>query len=254
MRLLFTLIALIGLALPAQAAWGPACAPSVDGHWIKDGHIHAWFEDGKQIGAWNERTEQWWILEGDQWFKAQPPWAPQVNLLEEPGVIRPQVESLFEKYTVNGKPVSREVALSTVGKVPDDSALLRMTLIGTEQECSKALSDLPPDAKLVVQKYRPTSWAVSLGHRTDGHPTISIQAPDGKEESLMLAPVGQARMAIALTEAQRKWDARRTKDPNYSPSKTPDLSRPLASAVPPGALLTLGGAAAFGVLALMRKK
>lgn len=106
------------------------------------------------------------------------------------------------------------------GGVPDDAHKLRVTVIGLDEDRRKVLLDLessPVKDLVVVNAYPPTHWAVqNLGFKTDGRPTVYVQAPDGR----VLHRQDEYRGKDKLVEAIRKAD------PNYRPDRDPDLNAP----------------------------
>jgi hypothetical protein len=124
--------------------------------------------------------------------------------------------------------------------VRDDSDQLFLTIIGGESERRQVLADLGGapvlaewKGRLKVHDYEPAHWAVKdAGFKTDGRPTIYVQAPDGK----VLHRQDDYRGAAALAEALRKAD------PRYRADEDPDLNRKLAGVPLPvwiGAALVL---------------
>jgi hypothetical protein len=125
-----------------------------------------------------------------------------------------------EEYRVGGRVVSRAEALQALRAAPltDDSRRPRLTVIGSPDDRKKALGGLPADVKdhWLVKEFTPDHWAVKgAGFKTDGHPTVYLQAPDGKV-------LHRQDDADNLAEAVRKAD------PAYDPSKDPDLRKPKA--------------------------
>lgn len=137
------------------------------------------------------------------------------------------------RYSLTGKPCSRQDALDAVGTgtIPNDAALLRLTVIGSESDRAKVLADLAANgvaAKYVVNSYAPTDWHVaSYGFVTAGTPSIYVQTPDGK---VLHRQADYAGGYASLVEALRKAD------PTYPPDKDPDLRKPV---VPPAPVVPL---------------
>lgn len=129
-------------------------------------------------------------------------------------------------YKINGRQASREEVLDLIQNgIPDDRHKLRLTIIGSEEECRRVLDDLEKHPELaacknlvLVQSYRPTHWAVrDVGFVTTGHPTIYLQAPDGRVLHRQDDYQGGAeRLSLAIRKA----------DPSYRPDKDPDLTKP----------------------------
>ncbi len=133
-----------------------------------------------------------------------------------------------EQYRLNGVPATREQVRKTLAdqRVPDDAGRLRLTLIGDPAATARVQGDLagtPALAawkdRLLVQSYPPDHWAVArTGFKTDGKPTIYVQAPDGtvlhRQDDYRDGP-------DALSQALRRAD------PHYDPRKDPDLRQRL---------------------------
>jgi hypothetical protein len=125
-----------------------------------------------------------------------------------------------EEYRVGGRAVSRDEALQALRGAPlaDDSRKPRLTVIGSPEERRKVLAGLPDDVKerWLVKEYAPDHWAVSgAGFKADGHPTVYLQAPDGK-------------VLHRQDDADNLAAAVRRADPAYDPNKDPDLRKPKA--------------------------
>ena len=131
-----------------------------------------------------------------------------------------------ERYTINGREVAqadaeRAIVGAPEDKLPDDSAKLSLTIIGSEAERKQALQDLAAPAMasfrehVLVQDYAPDSPMLKCGFVTNGHPTIYLQQPDGK----VLARVGSYAGA-------QTWEAVRKADPGYQKDKDPDPTKP----------------------------
>jgi hypothetical protein len=130
-----------------------------------------------------------------------------------------------EEYRLGGRVVSREEALKALqaGQLTDDSKKPRLTVIGSAEERQKVLAGLPAEVRdrFLVKDYAPDHWAVKgAGFKTDGHPTVYVQAADGKV--LHRQDDGEG-----VVEAVRKAD------PNYDPRKDPDLRKAPQPAPPP---------------------
>lgn len=228
--------------------------------------------NGAQVGGYCSRDGEYRSFDAATrtWLaRAVPPIPPPTPARAEIGQNFGVDASKFPKlqpgesiYTVNGKRVNAQQAYRLVeagGTLTDDSAKLRLTVVGTKEECDKVEGDLktsplltPFKDKMLVQCYRPTDWAVAgVNLPTDGKPRIILQGPpdkDGKAPVLHSQPDydGPDGLAKALRKA----------DPSYDPKKDPDLRHPpllpglpdLAE-VPPIVWLV----AAVGVLAALKK-
>ena len=130
------------------------------------------------------------------------------------------------RYEVNGHEVGKaEVIAAIEGSVPDDAGRMKLTAIGPKDLTAKVLADVASSpaftdlkGKLSVKAYEPTNWAVArYGFKTDGKPTVYLQAPDGKVLHRQDDYEGGAdRLARAVRKA----------DPTYDQKKDPDLSKP----------------------------
>lgn len=129
-----------------------------------------------------------------------------------------------ERFRLNGVPASREDVRKALAdrRVPDDSTRLRLTVIGDRAATAPVTEDIAHAAalselkdRLLVQTYAPDHWAVArAGFKTDGRPTIYLQAPDGavlhRQDDYRDGPE-------ALAQAIRRAD------PHYDPRKDTDL-------------------------------
>lgn len=138
------------------------------------------------------------------------------------------VESLVTpgRTVINGVEVTQAEAREAVrsgARLPDRSGKLWLVVIGSEADRKAVLADLdkspalaPWKGRLLVQDYAPDEWAVQVGQKTGGKPTIYIQAQDRKVKHRQDEYVGGAE---ALAGALRKTD------PTYDPNKDPDLRK-----------------------------
>lgn len=122
--------------------------------------------------------------------------------------------------------------------LPDDADWMRLTVIGNPARC-KAVSDAlagspelaPWRGKLAVQAYAPSDWAVAeSGFKTDGSPTIYVQARSGRVLHRQDDWDGPAPLARALARAETvpvspAVPTLRGPVAGYDPSKDPDLRR-----------------------------
>jgi hypothetical protein len=129
-----------------------------------------------------------------------------------------------------------------------------LTIIGSDDERKAVTDDLnkhpllsPLASNLLVRDYRPDHWHVArAGFVTAGHPSIYLQATDGKVLHRTAVYEGPEKLAEAIRKA----------DPHYDPSKDPDLNKikpggssPVHHQLP---LFVLGGA--FLLYLCTRKK
>lgn len=146
-------------------------------------------------------------------------------------------------YRHNGVEVAKEVAYEAIGsRIPDDTGKLWLTAIG--EKGKEVLADIAKSKafdglrdKLILKSYSATHWVVDkMGYVTTGHPTIYLQAADGKVLHRQDDYDGGVE---ALAEAVRKAN------PDYKPKADPDLRKPSLPLhnIPVGPLLIFGAAA-----------
>jgi hypothetical protein len=137
-------------------------------------------------------------------------------------------------YALNGRRVDAGAALRAIQAsgdgLTDDTARLRLTVIGSAEECQRVTDDLARHAalagwrdRLLVQSYRPDAWAVQgVNLPAGGHPAIVLQtAPDAQGRGRVLhVQYDYADGAEGLAGALRKAD------PNYDPHHDPDRRKP----------------------------
>ena len=207
--------------------------------------------DGRQLGTWRHDLGRYFPFDGTAWGPAcDPPLPPPAR----PAAKSEASLAAEENYGIDREKWSREPRRAAGARVPpDDARKARLTVIGGEAERRAVLSDLEaePDLRglrerVAVQAYPPDHWAVArCGFKTDGRPTIYLQAPDGR---VLHRQDDYAGGAGRLAEAIRKAD------PSYDPRKDPDLTRPKApdSSFDPARWpawgWALGGAAALWLL------
>lgn len=201
-----------------------------------DPHQWAHLKNGKQIGVYNSKMEEYRTYDGKDWGQAQPPpWldkGPEVKFEQIPdknnhGLTLSKIgNGTSPRYMFGEKKSCRsEVMDALEGGLIDDSHRLWVCVIGDKSDRSKVFSDLATAKELVefrgnllVQAYSPEEWAVAdYGFKTDGKPTIYIQSPDGKVQSRSDVYRGPAQLAMALRKAHKEYD----------PKKDPDLTKPV---------------------------
>ena len=151
-----------------------------------------------------------------------------------------------EHLSYNGNPIDQ----GPLPAVPDDSAKLHLTIIGTEAERHAVLHDLDAAPELaefrdrfLIQDYSPDHWAVALcGFYTAGHPTIYLQMPTGKVLHRQDDYNGPRPLADALRRAAA----------DYQAGKDPDLRNPSFDwhGIPAAGWILLAG---FGISLLFKK-
>lgn len=194
--------------------------------------------DGREVGTLNEATGLFEAANGKRWRFALPAAGkvsadpPGVNLVGqippggiEPDKVCPDGEGGFSR---NGERCTKRSAFQsllgggTASGLPDDSGLLRLTVIGPDADRARVVADIESNAALadlrasvLVTNYAPDSWAVAgLGFKTDGKPTIYIQNPGGTVIHRQDDYDGPERLAGAIRKAKA-----------YDPSKDKDLRK-----------------------------
>lgn len=135
------------------------------------------------------------------------------------GVERDQLHA--GACSINGWPVSQDVARRAIaeGKLIDDRNKWRVTVIGSEEERKRVLTDwdsaqeLQPWRERALLQAYDTNWWDAAKFKARGKPTIICQAPDGQEVHRQDTYRGPALLAKALLAS-------------YDPNKTPDRSAP----------------------------
>jgi hypothetical protein len=218
----------------------------------------ALYQHGRQVGAYHLVEDYYRPLDPltRRWGeRCKPPVEPPRRNF---GLVQEQIRA-GDHYSLNGREVSREQVQQVLGdgdkKVPDDSKKLRLTVIGDKawqsvvDDVSRTEALAPWRDKVVAAWYPPDHWAVMRqGFRTDGRPTIYVQAPDG---TVLHRQDDYRGGAAELAEVLRKLD------PSYRPDKDrdrrkPDLLGGLLPRVPWSVPAVLLGAAAL--LVIFRRK
>jgi len=137
------------------------------------------------------------------------------------GIDRSQVErSGRERVTVYGRQIDVAEAIRML-----DTNKPRLTVIGSKEALERVKRDLQGPLKdlakdFLIQYYEPSNWAVrDAGFKTDGNPTIYVQAPDGRvlhrQDDYKDGADGLRKVLTAI----------RKPDPNYKPERDPDLRK-----------------------------
>lgn len=136
------------------------------------------------------------------------------------------------RYSISGRDVGAAEALDALGgsggNVPDDSGLLRITIIGNEAARKAVLRDFDQSpelaywkGKVMINTYEPSNWRIKDGGfkvpSDPAKPVIYFQKPDGK---VLWRQDNYEGGALALANALR--DA----DPLYDPNKDPQPNKP----------------------------
>ena len=109
---------------------------------------------------------------------------PAVDPVAHPGVIADKMHQHGNRYRINDHDVSRREAFAAVTTVPDDRAKLSLTFAGGTEAERKAAVETAAAIGLtrdcLVQALPAESPLLKKGFVTTGHPTVYLQAPDGK--------------------------------------------------------------------------
>lgn len=205
-------------------------------YWTKcpgDKPWHALFRDGVQQGIWKADESQYLPYNAQTGSWGQPTMEPPVEIPES---LRPKMPTGVIPWKahnsgvhLNGRPVTVDDALRRLAEadLPNDKDWLWVTVIGPETERQQVVKDFQSHPALSsykdrvrLQDYDPSSWAVSQGFVTTGHPTIYYQMPDGKT----LGRESSYRGAEATAQTLDRY-LRRPK-PNNDPNKDPDPTKP----------------------------
>jgi hypothetical protein len=204
-----------------------------------------YYREGILVGCWLERERTWFSRRDGRWVKEVPPWVEGCAcgcskctagcdckkgcscgdnactcFVQNFGLdLAHMAAGKQPRYRVGGKPCAKRDMMAAM--VEDDSAKPRLTIIGSKEERAKVLSVLPPEASgYVVKAYDPKDWAVArAGFKTDGHPTIYLQAPDGTVLHRQDVFSDANQLAEALARRTRPMTRPRTRmRPKPSPS------------------------------------
>lgn len=146
--------------------------------------------------------------------------------------LRGMREDTTEHYHINGRYVARDQVYEALmtGTLTDDRSKRRLSIIGSDADCKRALGTLPADlsAKYLVQCLKPDNFLVArTGFKTDGAPTIYLQQPPDPKTGF-----GEVLWREDTLTAQT-WDNFRKADPDYKPDADPNPNKPKpAPAVP----------------------
>lgn len=213
--------------------------------------------DGRVAGWYDCNKKEWWQVTRYDGARQpvytllpgrEPPMAPPCKNF---GVSENMLRRSAERFTLSGKPVSREEAVSQIGgdQLPDLKDKLRVTIIGPKADREAVERDLQASAwkdKIVLSGYDPDHWHVrEAGFSCTGKPTIYVQDAGGKvlhrQDDYSGGPEG-------LTAALEAATLRRP-NPKYDPKKDFDLRKWLpGTGGIPLAVWVLGGAALLVVL------
>jgi hypothetical protein len=240
---------------PTHGGWGPTrCGQVVSAGkasvsftgWktVTPGVEQRYYRDGVLVGCWLEREKRWLCWREGRWVEEVPPWVEGCTCgcaacsagcdckedhscgdaactcgVRNFGLdLAHMAGGKDPRYRVGGKPCKKRELMAAM--VEDDSAKPRLTIIGSKDERTKVLAALPPEAsRYLVKAYDPVDWTVSrAGFKTDGHPTIYVQAPDGRV----------LHRQDTFSDAKQLAEALRKADPSYDPAKDSDVTKGLS--------------------------
>jgi hypothetical protein len=126
-------------------------------------------------------------------------------------------------YSINGKRCTKRQAMDALAGdgIVDDSTHLRLSCIGTKEECQPIIDDVANNPaykgqNFTFQAYRPDDPMVKEIGLVPGKPAVYLQQPDGKVLARWESYAGPEQTAGAIRKA----------DPNYDPSKDPRPDKP----------------------------
>lgn len=213
-------------------------------HWV------GLWQGQSQLGGYNRQSQQYQPILGRsplRWGPAGTPPVPVPAHLRrwesQPNNYGIDVAKLGHGYSINGKSATKKQAYEFLQKrsLADDSSRLRLTVIGTAEQCRAVLDDLAdPQIKThlgdtIVSAYRPDHWHVD-GVFARGAPAIYYQKPTGEVLCRLKKHPGKKVIGEVLRRGR----------PDYDPSKDPDaddLIRPDRPILRPGGKLKLDLAA-----------
>jgi hypothetical protein len=129
------------------------------------------------------------------------------------------------EYSLSGRKCTKKQALEAIASAGDglldDSAHLRLSCIGTKEECQPIMDDVAnkPQFKglnFTFQAYRPDDPMIKDIGVQPGKPAVYLQQPDGKVLARWESYVGAEQVAGEI----------RKRDPNYDPNKDPRPDKP----------------------------
>lgn len=233
-----------------------------EAYWLRSraGDTYSLVYRGRTIGVFVVESQTYYDIQGNI---TQPPFELPNEAIRRPRQPAPTPEVTDygmqwrfeqERFSLNGEeiPMTSAVALVRDGTVPDDTSLLRLTIIGTAEQRQAVRNDLESNPELAVYKdkilvmdYAPDHWTLQCGFFTQGSPTIYVQRANGevlhRQDDYNDGPTG---LATAL----------RRIDPNYQPNRDQDQRRSLVPGVPNDTLVIGGLVLIAGFLVYKGKK
>ena len=201
------------------------------------------YRSGVQVGGWkhSERAYRSYSVERDEFSSLRctrppielpgetpAPAAPTVRPVEEVlpnfGLDLERIRSSAAEYSLSGRTVSREVALAAIGQdLPADADALRLTWVGDEAVGERIRADILSSGlanKVTFQSYASPDLSMirGLGFELG---KLHIQAPNGALLHWQVGYTDQQGLTAAVAAAEL-----RRRDPNFDPSRVPDLTKP----------------------------
>lgn len=236
------MIAATPLLVAAAQCWGqvapvPGRVPVSVGDRVKverlSANEYAVRVDGVQVGNLDADAKLFRPILGDDWGDPVPLFRQQFD--KEHGVDRSKLQ-----------PTQRT---GDAVDIPDDSKKLRVSIIGTKEQRKPVVDAVKDEANIVVWQCEPDHWSLTDTEtgkrifRTDGTPTVYVQAPDGK----VLHRQDDGREIVGAIRKASK---------GYQSDLDPDLRKPVAPPATPIAPSSLPALVVFGgiVFAMFRHK
>jgi hypothetical protein len=211
------------------------------------------YRNGQQIGNYSRAGFYMPIIDDEwgeicdppvtppNWFKLKH--APKQGPIEQDipnfGVVNSELQSNTNgsRYEISGRQASREEVVQAIEKgLPDDAGKFRLTVIGADAERKRFEDDWKAagEVALTALKNRCLLWSVpadhwsvkEVGFKTDGHPTVYLQAPDGKvlhrqDDYHGPGDFQAIRKAVDSYDAKKDPDRRKVVDVPGLPSVSP---------------------------------
>lgn len=201
-------------------------------------------DNGQQFGAYRQDTGEYATIDPmtGRWVRSQERAycfrdAEQAILLaRNPGVNWRRVQKETPGYRIGSRIVSEAEAMAELKpqpKLPDDSAMPSLTIIGTRAERAAVEQAIRSDSTLraiaksvLVQSYDPDDVMVAkYGFVTTGRPSIYMTAPSGKVLFRAEEYPGVDTLAAAIAAGVDDCCPPRKPKPDYDPVRDPDPIR-----------------------------
>ncbi len=261
--------------------WGANGCPSVEGDsnqseykWVEfadddGGDQIALYRKSVQVGIWSRAGNYYRELRLDGSFGPRQDKAPveipaiyqRSRRVEQGplffGVERDKIDQGCERFFLDGREVNRTKAFQILKEgntLTDDRSKLRLTVIGSAEQCRQIINDMDTNADLkawseqvLIQCYRPNDWAVANVGFAPGAPRIVVQSgPDANGNGKVLhSQADYDGGAVKLAQALRK--VRPDYDPKKDPDKRKEADAPASGGLSFVLMLAAGIATMFGL-------